>query len=71
MIRGYSRYLRALDIWMTSEQGTGVPNLVLGSVVEGAASLYEFGLLFAHCLVQYESYLLQVCMLCEAQINCN
>lgn len=31
--------------------------------------LYEFGLLFAHCLVQYESCLLQVYMLCEIQRN--
>lgn len=43
---------------------------VLGSVVECGANLHEFGLLFAHSLVQYESYLVQVCMLCETQWNC-
>lgn len=47
---------------MANEQGDGVPSLVSGSVVEGGASLCEFGLLFAHCLLRYESYLLQVCM---------
>lgn len=83
MIRGYSRELRALEIWVASEQGGGVPSLglgsgrwkvvpismslSLGSVVEGGTSLYKFGLLFAHCLVQYESCLLEVCMLYETQ----
>lgn len=30
----------------------------------------EFGLLFSHCLVQYESCLLQVYMFCETQRKC-